>query len=160
MKTSTVFWTGLRRRAGSACRPAARSATTGSPTTGAMRLSSGPKHGAFWLPEDGDQVICAFLNGQLKNPVIVGSIYKGIVRNIEPGLNAMFVDIGLEKNAFLHFWDAIPEALDSGLEEIQRGGSKGQKHVPPGEQRGLGRCHGCDTTRVQGPRRHRLGRMG
>ena len=55
---------------------------------------------------------------------IVGSIFKGIVRNIEPGLNAMFVDIGLEKNAFLHFWDAIPEALDSDLEEIQRGGGK------------------------------------
>ncbi len=53
---------------------------------------------------------------------IVGSIYKGIVRNIEPGLNAMFVDIGLEKNAFLHFWDAIPEALDSGMEVIQRAG--------------------------------------
>jgi ribonuclease G len=53
---------------------------------------------------------------------IVGSIFKGIVRNIEPGLNAMFVDIGFEKNAFLHFWDAIPEALDAELEEIQRGG--------------------------------------
>ncbi len=56
---------------------------------------------------------------------IVGSIFKGVVRNIEPGLSAMFVDIGLEKNAFLHFWDAIPEALDSGLEEIHRRG-KGQ----------------------------------
>ncbi len=56
---------------------------------------------------------------------IVGSIYKGIVRNIEPGLNAMFVDIGLEKNAFLHFWDAIPEALDSGMEEIHRNNRKG-----------------------------------
>ena len=48
---------------------------------------------------------------------IVGSIFKGIIRNIEPGLNAMFVDIGLEKNAFLHFWDAIPEALDAGLDD-------------------------------------------
>lgn len=55
---------------------------------------------------------------------IVGSIYKGIVRNIEPGLKAMFVDIGLEKNAFLHFWDAIPEALDSSLEEVRRDGGK------------------------------------
>ena len=53
---------------------------------------------------------------------IVGSIFKGIIRNIEPGLNAMFVDIGLDKNAFLHFWDAIPEALDAELEEIQRSG--------------------------------------
>jgi len=56
---------------------------------------------------------------------IVGSIFKGIVRNIEPGLSAMFVDIGLEKNAFLHFWDAIPEALDAELEEIQRNARKG-----------------------------------
>jgi ribonuclease G len=53
---------------------------------------------------------------------IVGGIFKGRVKNIEPGLKAMFVDIGLEKNAFLHFWDAIPAALDAGLEEIQREG--------------------------------------
>src|SRR5438046_10510123 len=51
---------------------------------------------------------------------IVGSIYKGKVKNIEMGLKAMFVDIGFEKNAFLHFWDAIPAALDSGIEEIDR----------------------------------------
>lgn len=74
---------------------------------------------------------------------IVGSIYKGIIRNIEPGLNAMFVDIGLEKNAFLHFWDAIPEALDSGLEEIQRGGGKGQnKQGRKGEGQGRGKGKG------------------
>lgn len=58
---------------------------------------------------------------------IVGSVFKGIVRNIEPGLSAMFVDIGLDKNAFLHFWDAIPEALDAGMEEIQRGGKGGEE---------------------------------
>src|SRR4028119_2159420 len=51
---------------------------------------------------------------------IVGSVYKGKVKNIEQGLKAMFVDIGFEKNAFLHFWDAIPAALDSGIEEIDR----------------------------------------
>ena len=34
---------------------------------------------------------------------IVGSIFKGRVKNIEHGLKAMFVDIGYEKNAFLHF---------------------------------------------------------
>ncbi len=59
---------------------------------------------------------------------LVGSIYKGRVKNIEPGLKAMFVDIGFEKNAFLHFWDAIPAALDSGLEEIRRTKKK-QKRV-------------------------------
>src|SRR6266513_2309523 len=51
---------------------------------------------------------------------IVGSVYRGRVKNIEMGLKAMFVDIGFEKNAFLHFWDAIPAALDSGIEEIDR----------------------------------------
>ena len=55
---------------------------------------------------------------------IVGSVYKGKVKNIEMGLKAMFVDIGFEKNAFLHFWDAIPAALDSGIEEIDRRSSK------------------------------------
>lgn len=61
---------------------------------------------------------------------IVGGIFKGTVKNIEPGLKAMFVDIGLDKNAFLHFWDAIPAALDSGLEEIQRDGQKKKKQKP------------------------------
>ncbi|MDB9925392.1 ribonuclease E/G, partial [bacterium] len=58
---------------------------------------------------------------------IVGGIFKGRVKNIEPGLKAMFVDIGLDKNAFLHFWDAIPAALDGGLEEIRRDGRPKKK---------------------------------
>ena len=62
---------------------------------------------------------------------IVGGIFKGTVKNIEPGLKAMFVDIGMEKNAFLHFWDAIPAALDGSMEEIQRDGrpKKKQKKI-------------------------------
>src|SRR5262245_16123061 len=55
---------------------------------------------------------------------IVGSVYKGKVKNIEMGLKAMFVDIGFEKNAFLHCWEAIPAALDSGVEEIDRRSNK------------------------------------
>src|SRR5438876_1960880 len=60
---------------------------------------------------------------------IVGSVYKGRVKNIEMGLKAMFVDIGLDKNAFLHFWDAIPAALDAGMEEVSRGGSSKKKRT-------------------------------
>src|SRR6478736_3257107 len=60
---------------------------------------------------------------------IVGSVYKGRVKNIEMGLKAMFVDIGFEKNAFLHFWDAIPAALDSGIEEIDRRGNKRPRKI-------------------------------
>src|SRR5580698_8778825 len=60
---------------------------------------------------------------------IVNSIFKGRVKNIEHGLKAMFVDIGFEKNAFLHFWDAIPAALDSGVEQVDRGNKKQQKRI-------------------------------
>ncbi len=55
---------------------------------------------------------------------IVGGIFKGRVKNLEHGLKAMFVDIGFEKNAFLHYWDAIPAALDSGIEEVRRNTGK------------------------------------
>ncbi len=58
---------------------------------------------------------------------VVGSIFKGTVKNIEQGLKAMFVDVGLDKNAFLHFWDAIPAALDGEMEEIDRGERNGKK---------------------------------
>ncbi len=61
---------------------------------------------------------------------IVGSIFKGRVKNIEHGLKAMFVDIGFEKNAFLHFWDALPAALDSGVEQVERTrGGKERKRI-------------------------------
>src|SRR6266699_2019410 len=60
---------------------------------------------------------------------IVGSVYKGRVNNIEMGLKAMFVGIGLDKNAFLHFWDALPAALDSGIEEVDRRSKKQRKRI-------------------------------
>ncbi len=40
---------------------------------------------------------------------IIGNIYKGRVESIVPGLRAVFVNIGMEKNAFLHFNDILPE---------------------------------------------------
>ena len=43
---------------------------------------------------------------------VVGSIYKGRIRNLEASLQAAFVDIGLEKNAFLHYWDMIPATTE------------------------------------------------
>jgi ribonuclease G len=60
---------------------------------------------------------------------LVGGIFKGIVRNIEPGIKAMFVDIGTDKNAFLQFWDAIPSALDSGVEAITRKSGRPAKKI-------------------------------
>jgi len=51
---------------------------------------------------------------------IVASIYKGKVRNLEDKLAAAFVDIGIEKNAFLHYWDIVPGSLDNQYEVVER----------------------------------------
>ena len=42
------------------------------------------------------------------------------MRNLEDGLKAAFVDIGFEKNAFLHYWDIVPNQFDSGVEIVER----------------------------------------
>lgn len=41
----------------------------------------------------------------------VGDIYLGKVKKIMPGLNAAFVDVGSEKDAFLHYLDLGPQVL-------------------------------------------------
>ncbi len=51
---------------------------------------------------------------------IVGNIYKGRVDNVLPGLEAAFVDIGLEKNGFLH----VDEIVLPGVETGRRGRGK------------------------------------
>lgn len=43
---------------------------------------------------------------------VVGNLYKGIVANVLPGMQAAFVDIGLEKNAFLYVDDIFTEFND------------------------------------------------
>ncbi|HOK55457.1 MAG TPA: Rne/Rng family ribonuclease, partial [Armatimonadota bacterium] len=45
---------------------------------------------------------------------VVGSIYKCKVSNVLPGMDAAFVDIGLERNAFLYVADVLPEADEGG----------------------------------------------
>ena len=85
---------------------------------------------------------------------LVGSVFKGRVQNLENDLQAAFVDIGLKKNAFLHYWDMTPDAdalideEDGGEEEgdrrgrQQKGGRKSNrlsdeeiaKRFPPGSE--------------------------
>ena len=43
------------------------------------------------------------------NNFSVGDIYLGRVKKIMPGLNAAFVDVGYEKDAFLHYLDLGPQ---------------------------------------------------
>ena len=46
-----------------------------------------------------------------------GAIFKGKIQNLEPGLKAAFVDIGRDKNAFLHYWDVLPLVNGEGFSE-------------------------------------------
>ncbi len=54
---------------------------------------------------------------------IVGNIYKGKVDNVLAGLEAAFVDIGLEKNGFLH----VDEIVLPGVEVARRGRGGGKE---------------------------------
>ncbi len=53
---------------------------------------------------------------------VVSSLYKCRVANVLPGLDAAFVDIGLDRNAFLAVGDVVPTGDDSGS---TAGGSSG-----------------------------------
>jgi ribonuclease G len=46
---------------------------------------------------------------QTNNKFAVGDVFLGKVKRIMPGLNAAFVDVGYEKDAFLHYLDLGPQ---------------------------------------------------
>jgi len=65
---------------------------------------------------------------------IVGNIYKGKVDNVLPGMEAAFVDIGLERNGFLHVDEIV---LPGGEQAPKRGRGSGRKineMIKPGQE--------------------------
>lgn len=61
---------------------------------------------------------------------LAGSIYRGRVENVLPGMQAAFVDIGLEKNAFLYVGDVVP---------LQRTDDERTPTIPPVETLNISR---------------------
>ena len=66
-----------------------------------------------------------------KNARNEGNIYLGIVKDIVPGMQAAFVDIGTEKNSFIHVKDVIPQVdekiekkIDAKIKDIVKSGQK------------------------------------
>jgi ribonuclease G len=58
---------------------------------------------------------------------LVSAVFKGRIQNLEAGLKAAFVDIGLPKNAFLHYWDILPQPNDSAVEIVRENQSDEQR---------------------------------
>ena len=73
--------------------------------------------------EDND-LVELYIEGE-DNKRIAGNIYRGKVANVLPGMQAAFVDIGLEKNAFLYIGDintdkSVFEFNDAGSNMTER----------------------------------------
>lgn len=77
-------------------------------------INVGPVEKRVAITEDNQLV--DFLLERESAEQYVGSIYKGVVSSIIPGIEAAFVDIGMEKNAFLHVSDLLDK--DSILKEM------------------------------------------
>jgi len=81
-------------------------------------------------------------NGQLEELYVervssashVGNIYKGRITNVEPSIQAAFVDFGLSKNGFLHISDVNPSYFPKNKGRGQQesvGRKKGHRDRPP-----------------------------
>ncbi len=62
------------------------------------------------------------------NDFMVGDLYLGKVRKVVPSLNASFVDVGYEKDAFLHYLDLGPQY--NSLNKFVRQTLDGKQSVP------------------------------
>ncbi len=77
-----------------------------------------------------DKVLVELNKEQCKTGFAVGDIYLGKIRKIMPGLNAAFVNIGHEKDAFMHYLDLGPQfASLTKLVNNQVGGGRRQMRL-------------------------------
>ncbi len=61
----------------------------------------------------------------------VGNIYRGRVTNVEPSIQAAFIDFGLERNGFLHISDVHPRYFGKGDDTERVGHRTPRKDRPP-----------------------------
>ncbi|MEO6912639.1 MAG: Rne/Rng family ribonuclease [Candidatus Baltobacteraceae bacterium] len=80
-------------------------------------ISSDPWENRVAILEDG-QLSEIYIEREEK---VIGSIYKGKIQNVLPGMGASFVDIGLGRNAFLYVDDINKTPMNIGEVEITQG---------------------------------------
>ena len=71
--------------------------------TSELIIDAQPKEVTIALLED--QKLVEFQKETQESKYSVGNIYAGRVKKIMPGLNACFVDVGHEREAFIHYQD-------------------------------------------------------
>ena len=81
-----------------------------------MIISSTPHETRVAILED-DQVVEIFIEREHSRGV-VGNVYKGRVSKVLPGMQSAFVDLGLERDAFLYVTDVI-SPTEEALEDIR-----------------------------------------
>ena len=84
-----------------------------------MVISSTTHETRVAILED-DQVVEVFIEREQSRGV-VGNIYKGRVSKVLPGMQSAFVDLGLERDAFLYVTDVIDPTEESLEEEEEPG---------------------------------------
>ncbi len=90
--------------------------------------------------EDAEVRVAVLEDGVLVNLFIersepvAGNIYKGKVTNVLPGMEAAFIDIGLERNAFLHVDDIRAQRLDGEELEAPLGRGVITERLRPGQE--------------------------
>jgi ribonuclease G len=92
------------------------------PTGRGQRRSSGG--GQKQAERNGDWKVAELYVERRGQRSIVGNIYKGVVDNVLPGMEAAFVDIGLDRNGFLHVDEIV---LPGGEAAPRRGRGKGRR---------------------------------
>ncbi len=97
-------------------------------------VSSTPQETKVALLEDG--LLSEFFIEREAHRSVVGNLYEGRVTRVLPGMQSSFVDIGLERDAFLYVADVV-EGLDENLltPEEQAVGSNGNNRHAPIEER-------------------------
>jgi ribonuclease G len=101
-------------------------------------ISTTPQETKIAILEDDELV--EFNIERLRSQGIVGNIYKGKVTKVLPGMQSAFVDIGLERDAFLYVsdffedteeYDKIVSTVEDEVAQLQEGGRG--KSAPPAQ---------------------------
>ena len=80
-----------------------------------------------------DNRLCEIYYERAGHAKLAGNIYAGRVQNVLPGMNAAFVDIGLNKNAFLYAGDICIDTRGEDALQSQLENARIEKMLRPGQ---------------------------